>query len=306
MVFVFFQNVSVALQEFESIRPEFVPYLLNFLRDQTIHLIQGCRSASQSPAKTPTSFKKIKPTTCDAQANKTSTPLPSAPVKSNRVKLFSSPFDLPVVVRSKCKPSPNASTSVNLKFDSFTSDASDNSTAGLQSFKREQTDSRWSTGFDNSYSFNDGQPSGNSALNTSSPGIENLPASKYDSTFNKSGSFSHTPELFKASSYGESQHGSKHNKSRHSTSETTRSKQKHSLGEFFRTPEYEVRKKKSPHSGHREDPSHPSSIMGRRGKGRRSADKRIQPIRLLDESASPVFSINNLEDFPPMAAHNER
>ncbi|KAL4239001.1 Codanin-1 C-terminus [Mactra antiquata] len=47
------------LTELNSLKIEFIPFLLNYLRDHTIHLIQTSKSATPSPAKTP-SLKKLK------------------------------------------------------------------------------------------------------------------------------------------------------------------------------------------------------------------------------------------------------
>lgn len=46
------------LQDLENLKLEFIPFFLNYLRDHTIHLLQTSKSATPSPAKTP-SLKKI-------------------------------------------------------------------------------------------------------------------------------------------------------------------------------------------------------------------------------------------------------
>ncbi|XP_076098062.1 codanin-1-like [Mytilus galloprovincialis] len=45
------------LQDFGKLQQEFVPFFLNYLRDQTLHLLQSSRSAANSPAKTPSAQK---------------------------------------------------------------------------------------------------------------------------------------------------------------------------------------------------------------------------------------------------------
>ncbi|XP_060596823.1 codanin-1-like isoform X2 [Ruditapes philippinarum] len=47
-----------SLQDFDNLKVEFIPFFLNYLRDHTIHLLQTSKSATPSPAKTP-SLKKI-------------------------------------------------------------------------------------------------------------------------------------------------------------------------------------------------------------------------------------------------------
>lgn len=49
------------LQDLENVKLEFIPFFLNYLRDHTIHLLQSTKSATPSPAKTP-SLKKIQKT----------------------------------------------------------------------------------------------------------------------------------------------------------------------------------------------------------------------------------------------------
>lgn len=49
-----------ALKDYDRVKHEFVPFFLNYLRDQTSCLLEGCRSTNQSPAKTPASFRKHK------------------------------------------------------------------------------------------------------------------------------------------------------------------------------------------------------------------------------------------------------
>ncbi len=53
----FFQEFTSELKDLDRIKPEFIPFFLNYLRDQSSSLLQGCRSRNQSPAKTPASIK---------------------------------------------------------------------------------------------------------------------------------------------------------------------------------------------------------------------------------------------------------
>ncbi len=74
------------LSEVTNIRSEFIPFFLNYLRDQTSHLLRGCRSTSTTPAKTPTANKLRKLSMLnlkhDRGSAKTSTPLPCANMQS--------------------------------------------------------------------------------------------------------------------------------------------------------------------------------------------------------------------------------
>lgn len=45
------------MKDFQHIHQEFIPFFLNYLRDQTIHLLQSSRSSTPSPAKTPSAQK---------------------------------------------------------------------------------------------------------------------------------------------------------------------------------------------------------------------------------------------------------
>ena len=49
---------SKCLEDMGNLKQEFVPFFLNYLRDLTIHLVQNNKSATPSPAKTP-SLKKL-------------------------------------------------------------------------------------------------------------------------------------------------------------------------------------------------------------------------------------------------------
>ncbi|XP_062593812.1 uncharacterized protein LOC134255305, partial [Saccostrea cucullata] len=51
------ENVPKQLAELQHIHQEFIPFFLNYLRDQTIHLLQSSKSATPSPAKTPSAQK---------------------------------------------------------------------------------------------------------------------------------------------------------------------------------------------------------------------------------------------------------
>lgn len=64
-------------------KEDFIPFLLNFLRDQTLHLIQGCRSTTTTPAKTPSSLLRLKKKPSSTPAHQVN--------KSKRIQLFSGP-----------------------------------------------------------------------------------------------------------------------------------------------------------------------------------------------------------------------
>lgn len=49
------------MKEYTNLFQEFVPFFLNYLRDQTLHLLQSTRSTNPSPAKTPSAQKLKKP-----------------------------------------------------------------------------------------------------------------------------------------------------------------------------------------------------------------------------------------------------
>ena len=55
---ILFQSPS-SLDEYEAVRHEFVPYFLNYLRDQSFSLLQYSKSATPTPSKTPASLQKI-------------------------------------------------------------------------------------------------------------------------------------------------------------------------------------------------------------------------------------------------------
>jgi codanin-1 len=82
MMDLFQENVPNQI-DFQHIHQEFIPFFLNYLRDQTIHLLQSSRSATPSPAKTP-SAQKLKKTVEDKKGSSS----------SKRIQLFgASPDD---------------------------------------------------------------------------------------------------------------------------------------------------------------------------------------------------------------------
>ena len=58
---MYLQDVPEKLTALEHIQQEFVPFFLNYLRDHTLHLLQNSKSATPSPAKTPSIKKLVKP-----------------------------------------------------------------------------------------------------------------------------------------------------------------------------------------------------------------------------------------------------
>ncbi|XP_062584326.1 codanin-1-like [Saccostrea cucullata] len=77
------ENVPKQLAELQHIHQEFIPFFLNYLRDQTIHLLQSSKSATPSPAKTP-SAQKLKKSISEKKGSSS----------SKRIQLFgASPGD---------------------------------------------------------------------------------------------------------------------------------------------------------------------------------------------------------------------
>ena len=56
-----FQDIPEKLTALEHLQQEFIPFFLNYLRDHTLHLLQNSKSATPSPAKTPSIKKLVKP-----------------------------------------------------------------------------------------------------------------------------------------------------------------------------------------------------------------------------------------------------
>lgn len=294
MCAVLFQSeeIPAVLQDLNLSKAEFTPFLLNYLRDQTLHLLQGCPSTSPSPAKTPSSVTKLKRKTAvdspGSNGTTTSTPLPRQG-SANRVRLFmNSPMD-PLTpagesFRKKGKPSPNPMTSVSLTFDSPQFSDSSHSTSTSSVFGK---DSFIDNSLEARFSKND---------NIMSPAYTELFINRTPSHKNKSRTdyADHKASPFQVPEVSVIRHG------RNSPSENLRSKHKHSFGEFLSTPDYEIRKKRSPHSRQEGE-------SGRRSTGK----KRMRDLRLTQKPLKPTpekpteFSLSN-DDFPPVGVADMR
>ena len=75
------------LQDHSNLRDEFVPYFLNLLRDDSLHLLQATRSTNSTPAKTPLSMKLGKSSGIRRMESRADVSMPVA----SRTQLFSSP-----------------------------------------------------------------------------------------------------------------------------------------------------------------------------------------------------------------------
>ena len=108
----FFQEDEPALRDLERVKPEFIPFFLNYLRDQSSSLLQGCRSTNQSPAKTPASMKVNKKAKAPTKASHSTPASTGHSSSTSRTLKFtnSSPQDyVPVLPlppkRDGCTPS---------------------------------------------------------------------------------------------------------------------------------------------------------------------------------------------------------
>ncbi|XP_069118288.1 codanin-1-like [Argopecten irradians] len=236
------KNIPKQLKDYSKLDQEFVPFFLNYLRDQTLHLLQSNRSANPSPAKTPSAQKLGK------------TVHPRRQDGGKRVQLFgSSPGD------------------------------------GLEDI-RDTSASVFSPN-----------------VSIDSPGVyKNTPSSAERSGRGKG---HRTPG-------SRDQHRSPHCGSRQLNatpdSHGQRAKQRFSLGEFIVSPDADINqntKKNSPYSTGRKDHSFDNSPSplpvngGKRssGKKRHSANK----ADLTKLSPAPVFSLNSINDFPPMGGDTD-
>ena len=259
-------------------QPEFVQYLLNFLRDQSAPILQGCRSANATPSKTPTVLKSQRSITFEEASVKTSTPRNTGLPK--RVQLFAaSPLEGDSLT---CLIDPSRAASQNessLNCPSF--NTSRNTTGSVYDSPSQASYSLNSTGASgtNSYQFspvpgghvsphpNSGYRKQNNRL---TPGAEPFPQGKR----NRNNSFgSYTPD-------------------------SQRSQHKHSLGEFFVATN--TRRKKSPTSNRRDDssPQIPPGGWKSHGKGKSGSDKK--KWQSTAEVSSPVFTLSNADDFPTL------
>ncbi|XP_074652779.1 codanin-1-like [Tubulanus polymorphus] len=112
------EPIPDCLKDLDIVRHEFIPFFLNYLRDQSLPLLQSSKTANPSPAKTPVniSTKPENPSSIMRPASRRSS--------SNRVQLFSdNPFESPTSFRDKSFDnkfisSPNSSADSSSVFDS--------------------------------------------------------------------------------------------------------------------------------------------------------------------------------------------
>ena len=275
------------MQELECIRGEFVAFFLNYLRDHTSHLLQGCRSASASPTKTPASIKANRKTA--PPEARTSTPASSNPPKSNRVQLFAgSPLDS-LSVRRRGKPSPNPATGQHLSFDSpFGADASPLApNHSRNSSFNESLETRLHKSCNASLDTSRGRASPNYSRNDSRQ-FRSL-----NQSFQSPAGHRTSPS---------DPHNSRHNRSNHRSS----------LGDFIVSPDPEnSRNWKSPRPGSRGDDIL-LSPRGKRsgGKGKNCEPRRVKTIQFTESPsvlAQPTdFSISNMDDFPSLGGKEQK
>ncbi|XP_033735346.1 codanin-1-like isoform X2 [Pecten maximus] len=228
------------LKEYSKLDQEFVPFFLNYLRDQTLHLLQSNRSANPSPAKTPSAQKLKKAVHSRRQDG------------GKRIQLFgSSPGD------------------------------------GLEDI-RDTSASVFSPN-----------------VSIDSPGIwKNTPSSTERSG---RGRGHRTPG---SRDQRQSPHCGSRQLNATPDGHGQRAKQRFSLGEFIVSPDVDINqnsKKNSPYSAGRKDHSFdnsPSPLPVSSGK-RSSGKKRHSANRTDITKPAPVFSLNSVNDFPPMGGDME-
>lgn len=231
----FAQRCDPALRELERVKPDFVPFFLNYLRDQSSSLLQGCRSTNQSPAKTPASIK----------ANKKA----NAPTKASH----STPTSV----------SNGRSTSRTLK---FSSNSPQEPVLPLPPAKRGGRTSSVSEFIEPSFGFTTPETSRDKSVsfNLSTGG-------------GKSGGSSHrnrhrnSPTVEMGSGGG----GARQSNMFSTPDSGPRSKHRTSLADFFVTPEYDQRKRRSPNTS--------QGSQGRKSSGRKSQsnERRINPTLVI-------------------------
>ena len=272
------------LENLQCIRHEFLPYLLNFLREQTMHLLQGCTSSTPSPVKTPSSIKKLKRKSAVDSPNgniATSTPLPRTG-SIHRVRLFAnSPMDSLTPggssMKRKGKPSPNPVTAISLTFDSpqFNGESSGNVSSSSSFLQKD-----WS--LDVSLDAGVQSKSDTISLNDST-------SIRHDGwKHGQRGGFQEE----RSTSFQTPDSNKRH------LSDHIRSKHKHSFGEYLVTPEFEIRKKKSPQT--KQDCDGTQNQSGKNKKHR--SFKHITSLSEMPENVD--FNISNSEEFPPMEPHS--
>ena len=81
-----------SLLQYDTLRSEFIPYLINFLRDQTYNLLNESKSSNLTPAKTPLSAKfkrQLSKTSENRNSSLKNNCLKSSkPASAKRVQLF--------------------------------------------------------------------------------------------------------------------------------------------------------------------------------------------------------------------------
>ncbi|XP_064623502.1 codanin-1-like [Lineus longissimus] len=232
--------------QYAKLRTEFVPFFLNYLRDQSLPLLQSSRSLNPSPAKTPTNLKLKKK--CDILKHGTSG---SKKAGGNRVQLFSA---------SPLENKPGRPDVFSL--------ASPNSSLDSPSLLE------WSN-----------------KKGTAGP---------------RKGAFNRT-----SPQHDWAQKGQQKQSPNYVTPDHQRFKYRQTLGDFLATPDgSDYKKKKSPHWNKTEtnDGSpNPSPRMQRRSgsKGKKngagSSESATRVMKVTPVASPPIFSLNNLDDFPPVS-----
>ena len=289
MYLVPFQESSCStLNDASLVQAEFVQYFLNFLRDQSAPILQGCRSANATPSKTPTVLKSQRSITFGEPALKTSTPRNTG--ESKRVQLFAA--------------SPLEGDSLTHPINETRTGASHNgSSLNCPSFNSPRSNSvHENTGWslNNSHSTT-ASPHGctaasNSHLQRSPLRGSSQQVSSHPGSANRRASNRSTPE-----SFAQGKRNRNNSTGLVHTPDSQRSHHKHSLGEFVVVSN--TRKKKSPTAARHEDISPQKSPGGWKAgvkvKGYGSSEKkRWQPVAT--DVSSPVFALNNNQDFPSL------
>ena len=291
-----FQNETPkTLEELCSVQPEFIPFFLNFLRDQSAPVLQGCRSANATPSKTPTVLKTQRAITFGEPKTKTSTPRVSGSGEGKRVQLFAA--------------SPSEGESLTHPFSSGTMKAyHENSSLNFSSFESSRNSVLDSPGAGSHTLNTSGNApvsphpgSGHSKLNISPhPGFQVLDFSispQAGSVYKRHASNSGRPTPHESTPTGRRTRTSPF----HSfTPDSHRSQHRHCLGEYLVTSS---RKKKSPNTVRRDDqPQHsPQGHQRSVGKGKNqvAGEKTGWKVAPSNGVSHPGFELAP-EDFPSL------